>query len=114
VLIVDASSESREILSTLLARRGATTLEAAEPRQAAELAELHQPDLIVFDADCDASSTGAPTLRLHAAADRNGTPIVVLGTIRSSQISAASGQFVSKPYHYGPLIRKIESLLAAG
>jgi CheY-like chemotaxis protein len=114
VLIVDESPESREILRTLLARRGAATLEATRPDQAAKLTELHRPDLILFDADCDHSSSGAATESLKAAANRNDTPIVILGTVRSAQKHAASGQIVSKPYHYGPLIRKIDDLLAAG
>jgi CheY-like chemotaxis protein len=114
VLIVDESPESREILRTLLARRGAATLEATRPDQAAELTELHRPDLILFDADCDHSSSGAATESLKAAANRNDTPIVILGTVRSAQKHPASGQIVSKPYHYGPLIRKIDDLLAAG
>jgi CheY-like chemotaxis protein len=114
VLIVDESPESREILRTLLARRGTTTLEAARPDQAAQMTEQHRPDLILFDADCDHSGSGAPTESLKAAASRIGTPIVILGTVHNRQKPATSGQFISKPYHYGPLIRKIEDLLAAG
>jgi hypothetical protein len=50
---------------------------------------------------------------LQAAASRNGTPIVILGTVRSARKRPASGQFVAKPYHYGQLINKIENLLDA-
>jgi CheY-like chemotaxis protein len=113
VLIVDESSESREVLSALLSRRGATTLEALGPRQAVKLADLHQVDLIVFDADSDHSGTGAGIDDVHAAASRNGTPIVILGTVRQLPKRFAAGQIVSKPYHYGPLVDKIEDLLAA-
>jgi CheY-like chemotaxis protein len=114
VLIVDDSAESREILRTLLARRGATTIEALRPDHAAELADLHRPDLILFDADSDRSGSGTGTESLKAAASRIGSPIVFLGTVRNAQKLPPSEQFVSKPYHYGPLIRKIEDLLAAG
>jgi CheY-like chemotaxis protein len=114
VLIVDESAESREILRTLLARRGAVTIEALRPDEAAELTDIHRPDLILFDADSDRSGSGAATQTLQAAANRNGTPIVFLGTVRNAKKSPPSGQIVAKPYHYGPLIRKIEDLLAAG
>jgi CheY-like chemotaxis protein len=113
VLIVDESAESREVLSALLARRGATTIEARRPDQAAQLANLHQVDLIVLDADSDRSPTGTATAELQAAAGRQGTPIVILGTVRTPPNRPAGFQFVSKPYHYGPLILRIEDLLAA-
>lgn len=113
VLIVDESADSREVLSALLARHGATTIETRRPQQAVELADLHRVDLIVFDAESDRTASGSGARDLKAAASRNGTPIVILGTVRSAKKHAASGQFVSKPYHYGQLIHKIEGLLAA-
>ena len=113
VLIVDESADSREVLSTLLERRGATTIAARRPQQAIELARLHHVDLIVFDAESDRTASGSGLRDLQAAASRNGTPIVILGTVRSARKRPASGQFVAKPYHYGQLINKIESLLAA-
>ena len=113
VLIVDESADSREVLRTLLARRGATTIEARKPDQAIQLAELHQLDLIVFDADSDHTASGAGVDDLKAAASRNGTPIVILGTVREARKRLPGGQFVPKPYHYGQLINKIEDLLAA-
>ena len=113
VLIVDESADSREVLSTLLERRGATTIAARRPQQAIELADLHQFDLIVFDAESDRTAAGTGVDDLKAAASRNRTPIVILGTVRSAKKRPPSGQFVAKPYHYGQLINKIESLLAA-
>lgn len=113
VLIVDESAESREVLTALLARRGATTIETRRADQAAQLADLHQPDLIVFDADSDHTASGRAAAELEAAANRRGTPIVILGTIRPTRKSPGAGQIVSKPYHYGPLIHRIQELLAA-
>jgi len=114
VLIVDESAESREILCALLARHGASTIEARRPDEAAELADLHRPNLILFDADSDHSNSAAATQSLKDAANRNGTPIVILGTVQNARKLPSSDQFFAKPYHYGPLIRKIEDLLAAG
>jgi DNA-binding response OmpR family regulator len=112
-LIVDESAESREILRTLLELRGVTTFEAPRPEQAIKLAEDHHPDLIVFDADSDQSAGSEATGELGAAASQNHTPIVVLGTVRRFRERLSTGQFVAKPYHYGPLIGRIEELLAA-
>ena len=113
VLIVDASRESREVLRMLLELRGATTVEADDPSEALQLAHAVQPDLIVFDADSDPTTSGAPSNDLREAADRSHTPIVILGKLRQLHGQFEAGQFVAKPYHYGPLIRKIDCLLAA-
>jgi len=113
ILIVDESDESREILRTLLQRRGVTTLEAPRPEQAVEITNRHRPDLIVFDADSDQSAGSEATAELGTAASQNHTPIVVLGTVRKNRERLSTGQFVAKPYHYGPLICRIEELLAA-
>jgi CheY-like chemotaxis protein len=113
ILIVDHSAESREVLRTLLERHGAATIEARRPDQAARLADLHRPDLIVFDAESDQSERGTAGERLGAVAGRTDTPIVILGMLARGQVGFPSGQFVPKPYQYGSLIRKIEELLAA-
>lgn len=112
VLIVDASRESREVLRVLLERRGARTFEAERPEQAIQLTRDHHPDLIVFDAESDDTAGGEPTDHLREFADGSDTPIVILGKVRQMQGCAAE-QIVAKPYHYGPLIRKINGLLAA-
>lgn len=113
VLIVDESADSREVLSMLLQRHGATTLEARRPQQAIELTDDEHVDLIVFDAESDRTDAGHGIDDLKAAASRKGTPIVILGTVRNAKKQPPSGQFVPKPYHYGQLIHKIEDLLAA-
>jgi CheY-like chemotaxis protein len=112
-LIVDQSAESREILRTLLERHGAATIEARRADQAAELADLHQPDLIVFDEESDLSDHGEAGANLALIAGRTDTPIVILGTVSRTGKRFPFGQFVAKPYHYGSLIRKIRELLAA-
>lgn len=113
VLIVDASRESREVLRMLLERLGAMTIEAERPEQAVRLADELRPDLIVLDAESDVSPGGEPTNNLRKAAIRSRTPIVILGKLRQPHGLFQAGQIVAKPYHYGPLIRKIDSLLAA-
>jgi CheY-like chemotaxis protein len=113
VLIVDESADSREVLSMMLTRHGATTIEARRPAQAVELANPDQVDLIVCDADSDPSEKGAATVGLTAAADQSGIPIVILGTVPRPQYLAPGSQFLAKPYHYGQLLHKIEDLLDA-
>jgi CheY-like chemotaxis protein len=113
VLIVDRSSESREVLRTILELRGATTLETDRPDEACQLAEQFRPDLIVLDADSDRTASLADTQHLREAAGRSDTPIVILGTLRRQNGDLPAGQILAKPYHYGALIRRIDDLLAA-
>jgi CheY-like chemotaxis protein len=113
VLIVDASRESREVLRVLLERRGAQTIEAERPEDAVGLANRWHPDLILLDAESDQTINGEPTHNLREVAGRNDTPIVILGKVSELLGDWAAEQIVAKPYHYEPLIRKINSLLAA-
>jgi two-component system response regulator AdeR len=100
------------VLCTLLERRGAIAIEAPRPEEALQLTRLHRPDLIVLDAENDWLPSGQPLAELQAAARDNDTPIVILGSIRRSQDDFSPDDFLTKPYHYGQLLRKIEELLA--
>lgn len=115
VLIVDRSEETREVLKTALERRGMRILAASRAQRGLELARQHQPDLIVLDLEVDDSAPDEVCAPFAQHAQGHHTPIVVLGSLRCSspvQENGQTGEFVSKPYHYGPLIRKIEELLS--
>lgn len=109
VLIVDESSECREVLRTALERRGLRIFEAAAPEAGLALAREHSPNLIVVDTDTDREATVVKHAH-RVGRDTGGTQLVLLGSVR--RLSGRSGQFVVKPYHYAPLILKIEQLVA--
>jgi len=111
VMIVDRSAETRGILRTLLEREGSETVEVADPRLATELTECSHPDLIVFDLDSDRSSGRTIVEQLGTAASRKRIPIVVLGTVGRDLTPLPTGHLVAKPYHYGPLLRRIDAIL---
>ncbi len=111
VLIVDSSDESREVLQTALERRGMRTFSAGRVQQGVELARRHHPDLIVLDLELDDSGGEELSLPLAAQSRAQGVRLVLLGTVHRRQTLPA-GEFVAKPYHYRPLIRRIEELLA--
>ena len=111
VLIVDRSDDSRAVLRTALERRGVEILEATQAKQGVELARRHQPGVIVVDVE----STGADDAELRGEL-RNGspsfpTPLVLLGSTSRRSAPAIGESCVSKPFHYAPLIRRIEELL---
>ncbi len=120
VLIVDRSEENREVLQTALERRGMRTLSTGQTTLGLELAHLHRPDLIVLDLEVENARPEEVHAKFAHDPQVSETPMVILGTVRlesnySQGHTAVDAEgFVSKPYHYGPLIRKIEQLLAAG
>ncbi len=111
ILIVDSSTENRDVLCTLLKRLGAETIEASRTRHASSLAQETQPDLIVLDAEDDNDPSPEAMDDLGRAACRSSTPIVVLGTQKRCLSPLTTGHFVSKPYQYATLIRRIEEVL---
>ncbi len=113
VLIVDRSVETREVLQTALERRGVRTLAASRAEKGVELARRHHPDLVVLDLEME----DMPAERFSAsgtddAAEWQYQPqFVLLGSLRRQGNRLPGSEFVAKPYHYGPLIRRIEELL---
>lgn len=108
VLIVDACKESREVLRTALRHRGLETLEAAHADEGLALAHTKHPDLIVLDVeDAELDETAG---EFSCAADHEGASLLIIGNLRNP-FSQTASEFVAKPYHYKPLILKIEELL---
>jgi DNA-binding response OmpR family regulator len=109
VLIVDQLEESREVLRTALERRGMRVLEATQLSDGLVMARLHRPDLIVLD--LEAATAGIETAEEFASvAENDGGMLLILGNLQFSAVSAG-GEFMAKPYHYKPLILRIEELL---
>ena len=115
VLIVDPSEETREVLQTALERRGVRILATGQTETGRELAQRHQPDLIVLDVE---SSSVAGVLPAFSRAGETPAPqgqyqprLVLLGTFRRQGGAFPGGEFIAKPYHYGALIHRIEELL---
>ncbi len=111
ILIIDDSIDSRQVLRTALERNGRQILEAGHPDLGLELAEKHQPALVIWDFDSDNSQTEKLADCLKSQLRDQQTSIVVLGKASRSLADLPRSEIVAKPYHYGPLIHKIESLL---
>lgn len=112
VLIVDTSTEARGILRIALELRGMQTLEASGPQLGINLARRHHPDLIVLDLETATVEGDQAAQQFQQALGNAETPLVVLGTARRAG-KLSTGEFVAKPYHYAPLINKIEQLLGS-
>lgn len=110
VLLVDQSDDSRDVLRTVLERRGVEIFEAPTARTGLEMLRQHHPDVIVLDLEAEAAND----VTVRAAYDNerasNRAEMVILGNLRQDQ-QTADQHIVRKPYHYGPLIQKIEQLV---
>lgn len=113
VLIVDGSQENREVLTTALERRGCNILSASRAERGLELAQRHHPDVIVLDLELSTMSPEELCAPFAQETETTTPRLVVLGSMRTRAAGVPGGEFVAKPYHYAPLIRKIEELLDA-
>jgi DNA-binding response OmpR family regulator len=111
VLIVDRSEETREVLKTALERRGMRIYAASRARRGLELARRHHPDVIVLDLDAGDSAPEELWAPFAEPSGGHAARLIVLGGMCHRRRSPAGGEFVSKPYHYAPLVRRIEELL---
>src|SRR5262249_34581414 len=99
--------ESRDVLRTALERRGLRVLEATHSTDGLIMARLHRPDLIVLDVD--AAAEPETLEEFGSLAENDGGTLLVLGSFQSTAM--AGGAFMANPYHYKPLILRIEELL---
>ena len=111
VLVVDPCEESREVLCTVLRRRGVTTFEASGGRQGLELARRHHPGVIVLDLETVPDADAETRAGFGTQSRHDNTSLVMLASARRDTVGLPVGRVVSKPYHYGPLVRTIEQLL---
>jgi CheY-like chemotaxis protein len=109
VLLVEPSAETREVLSTILQLRGLRIFEAEEPRRGLQLAREERPDVIVLNFEQYAlddhlqDEFAAETRHPHGG-------LIVLGNTPPER-PASLNRFVAKPFHYAPLVQKIERLV---
>ena len=110
VLVVDPLDETHEVLRATLGEQGVDVVAARNSTHALALARQCRPSLIVLDLESDGPSS-IMAGRLVAESAARATPLLVLGTAKRERGPLAGCEFLSKPYHYAPLIRKIEDLL---
>jgi len=111
VLIVEPSADEREVLRTVLARRGLRIWEAAEVERGLELAREHHPDVILLDTEANHAGDDGVQAEFDATSIAQHSSLIILGRI-SHDHSLPASQVIAKPYHFAPLIHKIEQLAA--
>lgn len=110
VLIVDQSADSRSVLRTVLERRGVQIFEAPGARQGLEIVREQRPEVVVLDWESAAGEDASIRAAYESELTSHRAELVILGNLRRCELTADQ-HLVRKPYHYGPLIRKIEQLI---
>jgi hypothetical protein len=89
-----------------------TAASARRTRDALELVRQHHPDVLVLDLDAEEAEERSVRDALEVEVREHDTALIVLGKAKRYPASLPDGQVVPKPYHYAPLLRTIERLLA--
>src|SRR5262245_3224217 len=111
VLIVDSSADNREVLRTVLARRGMQILEAQATDEGLALAREHHPDVVVLDLEGQRADVATIREQFSEQTPGRDRSVIILGKIRRGPVFAG-GHVISKPYHFAPLVHTIEQLAA--
>lgn len=112
VLVVDPLDETHEVLKAALGRRGVDVVGSRDSIHGLAMARQHRPHLIVLDVEGDSSSGELPGRLANELASAP-TPMLILGKLKQGLSEEGGYHVLAKPFHYAPLIRKIEDLLAA-
>ena len=112
ILVVDRCEETREVLRTALTRGDTEVLLADRAEQGLEMARRCHPDVIVLDAEIESAGWDEISAGFNHESRHFDTQLVLLGSARRVRQTFPNTEVVAKPYHYAPLIRKIEELLS--
>ncbi len=111
VLIVDQSDDSRDVIRMALERRGVEIFEAPSAQAGLEMLRLHRPDVVVLDLESEAAEDAQVCAAYDSELESHCAEMVILGNLRRDR-RTTDKHVMRKPYHYGPLIQKIEQLVS--
>lgn len=108
VLVAEDHEDTRQLLRTLLERRGLSVVEAGDGLTALEVAECVRPDLILMDGGLPLLDGVAVTLRLRGLPALSAVPIVFLSGHAGPQAQRAAfdagcDAYVVKPFDIAQL-----------
>jgi len=105
VLVVEDYDDTRFLLRAMLEMRGYKVVEAADGRQAVEVAAKELPGLILMDLNLPVLDGFEATRQIHAQAPTRDVPVVAVsaqcgGEYRRLALEAGCLEYVSKPINF--------------
>jgi CheY-like chemotaxis protein len=117
VLVADDNDGVRELVVTILGRRGWTTLEAADGHEAVLLIDRHYQKIDLLVTDIEMPRVSGLDVAVRARARRPGLPVVVMSVTNPRQLPPGSIAddvlFLQKPFTMQGLMDAIDAALSA-
>jgi CheY-like chemotaxis protein len=114
ILIAEDSADTRAVLMRALAFRGYHVVEAADGREAVEVAESECPDLVLMDLNMPVMDGLAATERIRELRDKCGNiPVVAITAFDTYGMREAAAEVGCNAYLLKPLdLDELESVIA--
>jgi CheY-like chemotaxis protein len=118
ILIVEDSSDARELLVLLLSRSGYDTVEAATGLEAVDKARDEHPDLILMDLGLPGITGDEATARIKADRSTSDIPVIVNTAFNKGTslviraIAAGAAEIVQKPVNFKSLQELVQRYLS--
>jgi two-component system chemotaxis response regulator CheY len=118
ILVVEDYSDTRELLATLLQRRGYNVIEAEDGVEGLLKAGWMYPDLIIMDLSLPEMDGVEAARRIHAQAKLSRIPIFVVSAYLTDEVEAdvrAAGcvEIFSKPFDPRVLMERVSLTLSS-
>ena len=116
ILIAEDHLDSRDALRALLEAFGYHVLEAANGRQAVEIALMHDPDLILMDIMMPELDGFEATRQLRRHQATHSTPIIAVTAMEGAHLlamQAGANDYVRKPVDIRRLVAKVHDWLSS-
>jgi two-component system cell cycle response regulator DivK len=116
ILLVEDNEMNRDMLSRRLQRKGHQVLIAIDGAQGVELAQSHEPDIILMDMSLPVLDGWEATQQLKAAPETSEIPIIALTAHamagdREKCLEVGCDDYDTKPIEFPRLLGKIQALL---
>ncbi|HEY9710222.1 MAG TPA: response regulator [Oculatellaceae cyanobacterium] len=116
ILLVEDNEMNRDMLSRRLQRKGHQVFIAIDGVQGVELAQAHEPDIILMDMSLPVLDGWEATQQLKAAPETSDIPIIALTAHamagdREKCLEVGCDDYDTKPIEFSRLLGKIQALL---
>lgn len=117
ILVIEDYSDTRELLSTLLRRKGYNVVEAANGKEGLLEASRTHPDVILMDLALPEMDGVETAKRIHEVPKLSETPIFVVSAyvteeVKAAAIAAGCTEIFTKPIDANDLLARIKEVLA--
>ena len=116
ILVVDDTRYNLQILSSMLVNQGYEVLEATNGTNAIDLANAHQPNLILLDIKMPGMNGYEVCTSLKTHVNTQEIPIIFISAIENVQekveaFSVGGVDFINKPFHLIEVLARVETHL---